>query len=416
MSGMSTRGRPLLVVIACLLGAGGCHGLRTPPSADPAMEDPASGVVAASATEPLSTESNRFSSVRHADFESLYDDSLAGPGKEAEFDALSWDWIDPAKVHLQIKTLIGYGPNEHVARALFDEGEELYRRKQYDAAAKNFAAAADRWSHSLLEEDAMFLLAESLFFADHYSKAFDAYDQLLQKHGNSRHLDTVAARLFAIGRYWDQLDAHNPHWPVTPNLTDSERPWFDTFGNAMKAYDLVWVNDPTGPLADDAVMAAGGAYLSRGRYVDAAFFYDMLRTAHPKSEHQVEAHLLAVGSKLEAYQGPGYDGAILNEAGEIAQQALIQFPDQLGPQRDRLLQTRARIADGKAARDWEIAHYYDKTKHYGAARYYYRLIMHDHPRSRYAERAQARLEEIHGKPDDPPDRFRWLVELFPSDE
>ncbi len=122
--------------------------------------------------------------------------------------------------------------------------------KKYDAAAKKFGKAADRWPDSAMEEDSMFLQAESYFFADRYSKADDEYGELLKKYPNTRYLNKSTARQFSIARYWQDMDKAHPHWPLTPNLVDKTRPLFDTGGHAINAYDNVRVNDPRGPLAD----------------------------------------------------------------------------------------------------------------------------------------------------------------------
>ena len=101
---------------------------------------------------------------------------------------------------------------------------------------------------------------ESEFFSDQYPKAHDTYGGLLKKYTNTRYLDTVAAREFALGRYWEQLQDAKPTVAASPNATDGSRPMFDTFGYAIQAYERVRLNDPTGPLADAAVMAMGNAY------------------------------------------------------------------------------------------------------------------------------------------------------------
>src|SRR3990172_2006816 len=98
--------------------------------------------------------------------------------------------------------------------------QTLFRDKKYKEAAGKFATAADRWPDSPLEEDALFLKGESEFFADQYPKAHDTYGGLMKKYSNTRHLDTVVRREFAIGHYWEQLQDAKPTWPVTPNVTD----------------------------------------------------------------------------------------------------------------------------------------------------------------------------------------------------
>ena len=225
---------------------------------------------------------------------------------------------------------IGRGPDETIARQMMSEGSALFRQKKYAEAVDKLYIASWRWPDSPLEEDAMFLMGESYFFDDQYGKAQDAYDELLKKHTNTRYLDTIVWRLFAIGRYWEQLDAVDPHWTTTPNFSDKKRPWFDTWGNAIAAYEAIHMHDPRGPLADHSEMAIANMYFRAGYYEDAAPHYDIVRKDYPKSKYQLQAHLLGLQSKLRLYQGPAYDPAPLKEAGEIADQTLKQFHGRLG--------------------------------------------------------------------------------------
>jgi len=337
--------------------------------------------------------------------------SAAAPQSD-EDSGFEWSDLSPENVVKNAKKAVGLGPNEGLARTRFEEGKGLFEQKEYSEAAKKFKSAAGRWPDSVLEEDALFLQGEGYFFSDQYPKAQDTYENLLKKYDNSRHLDTVGKRLFSIGRYWEQLHQAHPHWPVTPNLTDKERPWFDTFGNALKAYETVRMKDPTGPLADDSIMATANAYFGKGRYEDASYYYDLLRKEYPRSEHQLQAHVLGLQSKLRVYQGELYDGTPLSEADEIAEQTLTQFPGQLGSEQIRVAQTRDRIVEQKAERDWAIAQYYDRKKQYGHARLYYQYIINDYPLTQTAHKARARLDQIRNEPDRPPNRFKWLTDVF----
>ncbi len=324
--------------------------------------------------------------------------------------------LAPDKILTNVRNAAGYGPDEAKARAAIQQGKALLEQKRYAEAGKQFGTAAARWPDSIVEEDALFYLGESQFFADQYPKAQDTYGRLLKEYGNSRHLDTVSKRLFSIGRYWEQQHGQNPHWPVTPNLTDGSRPMFDTLGRAIKAYETVSIHDPTGPLADDAVMATAVAFFQDGRWEQAAFQFDVLRKQYPKSEHQAKAHLLGLQARLRVYQGPAYDNTPLLQADEIAKQALTQFPTELADERAMVLKERDRVVEQRAARDWLMAEFYDGKNNFGAARYYYRAIIKDYPLTSYSQRAQQRLGEIRGEPDNPPKRFQWLTDLFPSEE
>ncbi|HUT12008.1 MAG TPA: tetratricopeptide repeat protein [Thermoguttaceae bacterium] len=423
---MFPHGLRFLICLAVVLGnVGGCkgvppvpHGAATapePPStgdpydadrgggwlfdglsgrdSSPTSSGAPDGVVPVSATEPISPAPVQL------------------PKKDS---GLKLSDFSPDNIGKTVKELTGQGPNEGVAQALFEEGDGLFRERQFSAAAERFEKAAKRWPDSPMEEDALFLAGESYFFSDRYPQAQDTYDNLLKKYDNSRYLDTASKRLFAIGQYWEDVHRKQQHWPVTPNFTDKKQPMFDTFGNAVKAYEAVLQRDPRGPLADDAVMAIANGYFNKGRYEDAAYHYDMLRTEYPSSEHQQAAHVLAVQSKLRVYQGEEYDRTPLDDADDVAAQALTQFRSQLGEEQDRLAETRDRIVEEKAKRDWAMARYYENQNQYGAARFYYQSIIKDYPLSQHARLARSRLEEIRGEPDEPPDRFGWLNKVLPS--
>ena len=337
---------------------------------------------------------------------------VLGPDDKPKEAASGWDRLAPDNIWKDIKQSFGYGPDEKIARQSFDEGMVLFHAKKYDEAAEKFYITTWRWPDSSLEEDAMFFLGESNFFADRYGKADDAYANLLKQHDNSRYLDTVMSRFFAIARYWELVDAKDHQWPIAPNTTDKTRPWFDTAGNGFAAYEMVRLHDPTGPLADAAVMSVANWHFRRGEWVDAADNYDLLRKDYPRSKFQKDAHLLGLQAKLHIYQGPRYDVGPLNDAKEIADQTLTQFHGRLGPEEARLVETRAQITEKKAAREFEMAQFYDSKKQYGAARYYYRGAISRYPHSAVAEKSRVRLQEIKNEPDNPPKLFTWLTGLF----
>jgi TolA-binding protein len=323
--------------------------------------------------------------------------------------------LDPRVQYNKAKEAVGLGPNEQFAREAYAEGNRLFRAKQYRAAAKQFQTAAKRGPHSPIEQDAMFMLAESYFFDDRYIKARDAYDALVKEHPNTRYLDTVIDREWSIARYWEQHEAYSPDWLGTPNGYDRTRPWLDTIGHAIKTYDNIRLNDPTGPRADDAIMATANIYFQRGRFDDADYHYTLLRREYPRSELQFEAHLLGLQAKLRKYQGEDYDGTPLEEAKTLVKQLRMQFAGRLpDEEKQRLATVEQQLNLEIATRDYRMAEYFDGTKHYGAARYYYAQVMKKYPNTDLATQARDRLAQIGGEPDEPPKRLAWFVDLFPQ--
>ncbi len=379
----------------------------------------ANGVRQASAVMPAVSEAAPLAAVasggapRRQVYPPPASDAPPPPRQDKTFDPEN---LAPENIFKSLKNTVGLGPDEKIARQAFQEGEQLFAAKKFREAAEKFKTAAARWPDSLLEEDAMFLLGECYFFSDQYAKAHDTYGELLKKYDNSRYLDTVVKREFAIGRYWEQLDAKNRVWPFVPNLTDRTRPWFDTFGHAIDAYQRVQLHDPTGPLADDAWMAAGNAYFVRGKYEDAAWQYDRIRRDFAQSKHQKEAHLLGLKSKQMVYDGADYDGTPLSDADEIARQTLTQFGRELGEEKQHVLKAKKQIEENKALRDYAMGEYYEKKFYYGAARYYYQIVMRDYPLTETAARAKQRYEAIRDKPDVPKNHFQWLTRLLGDPE
>jgi len=387
-----------------------------PQSASSPMIDPA--VRQASAVQPLPDVADASKSkppvVYLADDSDEEEPPRDDVKKKKESSAFDWLNFSPEDTYKDIKAALGYGPDKKLARQYFAEGLEFYQQKRFKEAAAKFKAAAGRWPDSTLEEDAMFLQGECLFFADEYPKADDTFGNLLKKYENSRHLDKIMIREFSIGRYWDQLHASDPHWPLTFNWTNRTRPRFDTLGNARKAYEVVALNDPTGPLADDALMALANSYFLQKRYDEAADYYDRLRKEHPDSTHLMDAHLLLIKSYQLAYQGSLYDGTPLKKTGQLAEQTVRQFGSQLGEEREHLIEIQNGVDVEMARRDWAMAKFYEGKKQYAAARFYYQQIIKDHPQSEIARAANEQLDAIKDYPDKPPNRFKFLTDLFPD--
>ncbi len=321
--------------------------------------------------------------------------------------------LAPEKVWPRMKEAVGLGPDEAIARSAFAQAEVLCANRRYAAAAKAYKTAAQRWPDSALEEDALFMLAECQFLQDQYSRASDTYTNLMKKYNNSRHLDKVMTRRFAIARYWDQIGEKRSMFAF--NATDKKLPFWDTAGNSVALYESIRLDDPTGPLADDATMATANSYFLRGRYEDAAFHYDLLRKEFPQSEFQPQAHLLGMRSKLLSYQGPMYDDKPLKDAKQLAEQMSVQFGDRLNGEKEHIRQAQREIEAQLAERQWQRGEYYYQGKFYRAAREYYGAVVKDYPDSRFAQLARDRITELKDQPDQPKNGVEWLTSKFQRD-
>ena len=335
---------------------------------------------------------------------------------EEEDRSLSAMTAEKFSKHLKLACLkmVRLEPNEEIALALFEQGVQLFEKGEYLEAAEKLGWAGFRWPETPLEEDALFLRAESLFFANRYAKAQRAYEKLLKRFDSTRYMDRVSPRLFAIAQYWEKLDQIYDYHPLAPNFSDKTRPMFGTFGNSIKAYRTITMHDPNGLWAEHAMMAAGNANYIRGEYFDAANFYDDLIKNYPQSKHLLPACELNLSSKLLMYQGPEYDGTALEDAEVLTDRLLTQFGPQLQDRRSALVETKNKITEAHAERDLHIAEFYVTKRYYSSARMYFQLVMQDYPQTKSAARARERFEEIRDL-QDPPDHFAWLKKIFPEE-
>ena len=296
------------------------------------------------------------------------------------------------------------------------QGEIVENRSKYRTAAKTFGRAAEAAEGKGLAQDALFMQAESLFFADRLMEATDVYQRLQRDYPRNRHDDRIAARLFSIQRYWgDAAKAEGSAW-YKLNLFDRSRPVTDAEGHAIRVLDQIRYDNPTGKLADDATMAAAAEFIAQGKFEEADEFLTDLRVTFPDSEHLFLAHMMGIQCKLAIYSGPSYSGLVLDEAAELITKTRKRFPNQSNqPQYAEMLARASKMVEFKRAEKYfERAEYRRKRREYGAAANWYRRIIDEFPRTPQAETAGPILETIMPRAAVPTPRMNWMTKIFPN--
>jgi outer membrane protein assembly factor BamD (BamD/ComL family) len=318
--------------------------------------------------------------------------------------------------------------NHAKAKQLYQEADKLFRlassqpkgkaKETFAKAAKKFGQAGEAAPGSALEQDGLFMQAESLFFADRLMEATDAYQKLQTEFPRNRHIDRVASRLFSISRYWIETVKKDSNSIFKINLTDSKRPRVDVDGHAIRVLDQIRYDDPTGRLADDATMAIAAEYIRQEKFDEADEFLTDLRDTFSDSEHLFLAYLLGIRTKLEVYAGPAYSGLVLEEAETLVRQIRDRFPDKLTDAKysDMVARASAEISFLHAERIAYRAEYREKKKEYGAARMYYRQLLEEFADTPHADNARQRLAKIDNLPAVPQQRLAWLTTIFPDEK
>ena len=316
------------------------------------------------------------------------------------------------------------------ARRAFERARNDLERGANDEAAAAFKVLSRRYADTAIEEDALFYRAEALYAEQRFAPAQDAYDTLLDRYPSTRRLDMISKRQFAISRRWlgfpeavvgshvkpvsyAEVAAGTPTpppaarfaadapprspdptiaIPVLPNFHDKTRPLFDTTGRALNGLKNVWLNDPTGDLADDALMLSAGHHLRRGDYMEAGRLYDILRREYPDSPHVKDAYLLGAHAREVVWQGPVYDDKGLKESRQIKESFLRLFPG--SADRDRVRESLANMAEAEAESDWALLQLYQRKGLPNSVAMYARKLIVEHAGSRAAVRARAIWDDL----------------------
>lgn len=284
----------------------------------------------------------------------------------------------------------------------------LMQQNQWEDAEKWFSwlgKKAEKQKNTEIHEECIFNEAECLFAQGYYPKARDTYAKLVKTYPTTRYRRESIERQSYIAEHWledtrqEMLQreevAEGKRWFVTPKLFNWERekPTFDEENHAVKACEAVFTQDPSGPLAPQALFRAGGVNFYRERYEDADLDYSLLVDQYPRSPLAPAAMELAIQAKIRQVGGPEYDGRKLTEARQMVDKAVRSFPE-LNDKKAFLDRTLTSINEQQAEKDFKVAEFYKKTRHPGAAHFYYELVRLRYPGTQWEQKALERLNEI----------------------
>ena len=333
----------------------------------------------------------------------------------------------------------GYDPNAPLTGAdkkdqeLQVEGQRAYDAQEYATASKTLSGIVKRRSpnkfklfestankrvvYDPIREEAAYYLAESEFQQQRYAAAQEHYTMLIEDYPSTRYMDESTRRLFSIAKKWlpvdefattseiQQVNLEDRHaTPLSnitpeerrfgwlPNFSDKTKPVLDTNGHALAALKTIWLNDPSGPLADDALMLSATFHLRSKNYREADRMLTILREEFPKSTHLQTAFVLGSHVKLMSYQGAKYEERQLEDARQLKESSLRLFSDLL--EGDKIRGDLKKIHEARALRDWELVQFYEKKNKPRSVVVYCRQVIENFPETQYATLAREKLAEM----------------------
>jgi outer membrane protein assembly factor BamD (BamD/ComL family) len=284
-------------------------------------------------------------------------------------------------------------PKNPEADAELQVGERLFQQGKFEEAQPVFAKIARNRKGTPWGEKAQYYLGESYYQRGKLVDAHNCYDKLVADYPGTEFLDRVVSREYQIAQAWlAQVDPKAKPEEKLPWYArfSREQPLLDTRGNAIQALEHVRQHDPTGPLADDALLRIADEHMTTRDFESAALYYDQLIADHPKSPFLQRAQLAAIDSRIKGYLGPEYDGNGLEQARELIKQTMATFPDRPAGN-EQLYHTLDLINDQEAERTFQVADYYQRTGKVASAEFYFGKIRQRWPKSSWATQAKTRL-------------------------
>jgi len=165
---------------------------------------------------------------------------------------------------------------------------------------------------------------------------------------------------------------------------------------ALRILDEISTNHPDSDFAPLAIKTKAD-YLARiGDYDLAELDYARLARQYPTGRYHQVAVRRTAESALASYGGLEFDGAPLIEAEERYRDYALIYP--AAAEVEGVATILSGVAEQRAAKEFAIGQYYERTEHLGSAIYYYRLVTQQWPETLAAGRARVRLELLGAEP------------------
>jgi outer membrane protein assembly factor BamD (BamD/ComL family) len=161
---------------------------------------------------------------------------------------------------------------------------------------------------------------------------------------------------------------------------------------AFQILDEISVDYPETEVAELAVKTKADYLFKKGEHSLAEMEYSRLLRDFPRSRYRQFAFRRAAEATLASFQGVNYDATALVEAEERFRDYRNAYPG--AAEREGVDLVIEGIRETRAAKEFAIGQYYERTDHLGSAVFQYQLTCEQWPDTLAATRATSRLELI----------------------
>jgi outer membrane protein assembly factor BamD len=260
--------------------------------------------------------------------------------------------------------------------------KDLQAKKDYRGAIDAYRRVIRRWPLSSATQDARLGLADSLSGIGYHYQAFKEYQQLIEKHPNTPHFDTVLQRQFEIGNLF-LAGARQKAWGLR---------WFPSTDRAIEVFEKVVKNGPYSPVAAEAQFRIGVAYEKQNDYLAAVHAYEKILERYAKYPIAEDAQFQIGYAYKEESQRAEYDQNMANQAIAAFSDFLLKFP---GSEKVALAEEyQTALKEEQAKGLYRIGQFYERNRKYQSALIYYNDVIEKNPVSDWAIQAKDKVAKL----------------------
>ncbi|HHT9139486.1 MAG TPA: outer membrane protein assembly factor BamD [Candidatus Tripitaka californicus] len=265
-------------------------------------------------------------------------------------------WVDPITLNPRI-------PDQHFKLAM-----SMMVDQQYESAVKEFKAVMKADKDGTLLEPCLYSIAQAYLLAGKYMRAFDAYEDFLERLPGTRLSGVILEKEYQAG----------------VALMESKPT------SAVEIFEKVIEHNPKGPLAPESQVKLADAYFMAMEYESAEEAYRKLLENYPKSEWGPYAMFRIPLSKLTLETLRERDLGRLWKAREGFEEYLANYP--AGNFAEEAKKKIHETEESIARRQYDIAELYLRKKHPQAAMVHFEGVVNHFPNTSWAEKSREQIE------------------------
>ena len=217
-----------------------------------------------------------------------------------------------------------------------------------------------------------------------YFKALFDYEMVIRGYPDRPEYVTAVEREYEIARLFSS--GVKRRWLGTRILSAA--------GEAEEIFIRIQERMPGSEVGEKASLALGDHYFGRGEMGMATTAYDLFLENYPRSVHRERAMERLIWASLATFKGKDFDPTGLLDASERIEQFQKEYP--ASAQRLGTAQMITRVGEQLAAKDLNLAQWYERRGKKVSAAFMYRRVLNDHPNTAAAREAEQRLTALKG--------------------